>query len=272
MRSPARHSRGLTLLEIMVSLAIIGMLSYLGYGAIRWLRGANVTETSVELASVMRRTQQLAAETGMLHRVVFDLGMSDNDPQTYRVEVCAGGPGAISRTPEAGDTDQSEEKRKRAIESAKERLATLPSAGGTAAGSGGLPGMASGDPEQAEEMALALAGQLAARRTCVVATGVVSGDTDGKELVRAVDPNRTARIKQVYVQHLEKPVTTGLVAIHFFPLGSAEKALVEIGDDDHTFTVKVHGLTGRVDVADGAIRDPDDFLMRDVAGEKEAER
>ncbi len=253
----------------MISLAIIGMMSYLGYGALRWLRGANVTEASVELASVMRRAQQLAAETGMLHRVVFDLGKSSSDPQTYRVEVCAGGPGAISRDPELADPDQGDDKRKRAVEDAKQRLQSLPSSGGAGGGAGALP---TGDPEQAEDMALALAGQLAARRTCVVVAGVVSGDADGKELVRQIDPNRTARVKQIWVQHLERPVSTGLVALHFFPLGSAEKALVEVGDDDHTYTVKIHGLTGRVDVADGAVRDADAFLMRDAAGEREAER
>jgi prepilin-type N-terminal cleavage/methylation domain-containing protein len=278
MRAPARHSRGLTLLELMVSLAIIGILSYLGVGAVRWLRGANVTEASLELTAVMRRTQQLAAETGMLHRVVLDLGMAPGDPQTYRVEVCAGGPGAISRNPEAaGDANLDDDTRKAAVEAAKEKLRSLPSSSGMvggAGGAGGAGGMAGGmgGDEQAEEMALALAGQLAARRTCVVAVGVVSGDADGRELVRMIDPNRSARVKQVWVQHLERPVSSGLVAIHFFPLGSAEKALVEIGDDKHVFTVRVHGLTGRVEVTDGAVRDADDFLMRDAVGDKEGAR
>ena len=76
----------MTILELLVVIAIIGMLSYLGYGAVRWLRGANVVEATTELASVMRRTEQLAAETGLMHRVVIDL-----DAQTYRVEVCEGG-------------------------------------------------------------------------------------------------------------------------------------------------------------------------------------
>jgi hypothetical protein len=76
----------------------------------------------------------------------------------------------------------------------------------------------------------------------------------------------------VWVQHLRDPVTSGMVAIHFFPLGSAEKAIVEIGDGSKTFSVVVWGLTGRVELQDGAIRDPDDFLYRDAEGEESEER
>lgn len=245
----------MTILELLVVIAIIGMLSYLGYGAVRWLRGANVVEATTELASVMRRTEQLAAETGLMHRVVIDL-----DAQTYRVEVCEGGPGAISSKPLVAGAS-SDEERKRAVEDAKNRLASLPQ--------GSLP--AGSDPEQSEVMALALAGELGALRTCALSTAL-SGDTEGRELVRALDPNRSAKVTQVLVQHLEDPVTKGLVAIHFFPLGSAEKAIVEVGDGDKTFSILVHGLTGRVEVRDEPVRNPDEFLMRDATGERTEER
>jgi hypothetical protein len=125
-----------------------------------------------------------------------------------------------------------------------------------------------GDAENADEMALALAGQLSARRTCAVSSEVF-GDSDGKGTVRAV--NR-AKIQQVFVQHLPDPVSSGLVAIYFFPMGSSEKSIIEVADGEKTFTVLVHGLTGRVELRDGALRDPDDFLLRDATGEKEQER
>lgn len=247
----------MTLFEVMIVIAIVGLLSYLGVGAIRWLRGANGIDAAVELAGVMRRSSQLATGAGEMYRIVLDL-----DAQTYRVERCTGGPGAISKNPESFDPgEQTDEGKKRAVEAARQRLSSLPQ--------GALP--TGDDPERADEMALALAGELAARRTCMV-TGELFGEPNGKGAVRALDPARSAKVRQVWVQHLDRPVSTGLVAIHFFPLGSAEKAIVEIGDGDHTYTVLVHGLTGRVDVQDSAVRDPDAFLFRDATGEREAER
>lgn len=263
MRRADRNSRGMTILEVIVVIALIGMISWLGVGAIRWLRGANAVETSVEMAAVLRRTSQLAQTSGALYRVVFDLGATDSERQTYRVEVCTGGPAALSKVPEL--PDQSEESKKRAIEDAKQRLSSsvpqgaLPTAGGD------------GEEGRAEEMALALADQLGARRSCTVSAELF-GDPDGKGTVRTVVNERGARIKQVWVQHLEDPISHGLVAVHFFPSGSAEKAIFEVGDGRNTFTVLVHGLTGRVEVRDGALRDPDDFLLRDATGEEVEER
>lgn len=261
MRPARRHSHGMTILEVVIVIAIVGLISWLGVGAIRWLRGANAVETSVEMAAVMRRTGQLAQTSGELYRVVFDLGATSSDPQTFRVEVCTGGPAALSKVPEL--PVESEESRQRAIEDAKQRLATT-------APQGALP-TGGAEDGRAEEMALALAGQLGARRSCTVSAELF-GDPDGRGTVRQVQTDRGARIKQVWVQHLEDPVAHGLVAVHFFPSGSAEKAIFEVGDGRNTFTVLVHGLTGRVEVRDGALRSPDDFLLRDATGEEVNER
>jgi type II secretory pathway pseudopilin PulG len=258
MRGRGRHTGGMTILEVVIVIALIGLVSYLGVGAIRWLRGANAVETTVEMAAVMRRTSQLAQTSGELYRVVFDLGASDKDPQSYRVEVCSGGPAALSKVPEP--PEQSEEAKKRAVEDAKQRLSTM-------APQGALPTGGGEDEGRAEEMALALAGQLGARRMCTVSVELF-GDPDGKGAVRPVLTERGARIRQVWVQHLEEPVSHGLVAVYFFPSGSAEKAILEVGDGRNTFTLLVYGLTGRVEVRDGALRDPDDFLLRDATGEE----
>jgi prepilin-type N-terminal cleavage/methylation domain-containing protein len=244
----------MTLLEMMIVIAVIAMLAALGVGALRWLRGPDAAGASVEINQVLTRTAQFATETGMLHRVVFDL-----DQQTYRIEVCEGGPAAISRAPDQffdAGADPAE-KRRKAVEEAKQKLSSAPQGALPAAGS-----------EGADDMALALANQLGSRRTCAVSNALF-GDAQGRGTVRAV--NR-AKINQIYVQHLPDPVSNGLVAIYFFPMGSSEKAIIEVGDGEKTFTLLVHGLTGRVELRDGTLRDPDDFLLRNADGEKEAER
>jgi prepilin-type N-terminal cleavage/methylation domain-containing protein len=245
----------MTLLEMMIVIAVIAMLAALGVGAIRWLRGPDAAGATVEINQVLTRTSQLASETGLLHRVVFDL-----DQQTYRIEICEGGPAAISRAPDqfVDVGADPEEKRRRAVEDAKQRLSQVPQ--------GGLP--TGGATEGADDMALALANQLGSRRACAVSNALF-GDAQGRGTIRAV--NR-AKITQIYVQHMPDPVSTGLVAVYFFPMGSSEKAIIEVGDGEKTFTLLVHGLTARIEMRDGTLRDPDDFLLRDITGEKEQER
>ena len=77
------------------------------------------------------------------------------------------------------------------------------------------------------------------------------------------------KFKSVFVQHMEKAVEKGQVAIYFYPQGQAEKAIIEISDGDETFSILIYGLTGRVELQDGALRDPDDHMLKNIMGDKE---
>src|SRR6476619_4767551 len=77
----------MTILEMMIVIAIIGMLSYVGYGAIRRLTRADLVDDTNHLGSLMSRASQLAAETGKLHRVTIDF-----EQNVALVEVCEGLP------------------------------------------------------------------------------------------------------------------------------------------------------------------------------------
>jgi hypothetical protein len=89
---------------------------------------------------------------------------------------------------------------------------------------------------------------------------------------RALRVKEDIRFKQIWVQHKDDRVTKGQVAIYFFPTGTATKSVVEISDGSAVFTVLVHGLTGRVELRDGALRDPEDHMLRNVMGDKTAKR
>jgi len=67
-------------------------------------------------------------------------------------------------------------------------------------------------------------------------------------------------------------VTKGQVAIYFFPTGSAEKAVVEMTDGSETFSVLVSGLTGRIELKDGTLRDVNEHMMRNALGDKDKPR
>jgi hypothetical protein len=90
--------------------------------------------------------------------------------------------------------------------------------------------------------------------------------------VRTLRAAKGIKFKEIWVQHKDDSTTKGQVAIYFFPTGSAEKAVVEVTDGSETFTVLVAGLTGRVELKDGTLRDVDDHMMRNALGEKDKPR
>lgn len=70
---------------------------------------------------------------------------------------------------------------------------------------------------------------------------------------------------KLIVAHEPEPRTTGEGAVHFFPGGRSERALVELGDGrDGVYTIEVRALTGRIKVYGEAhestdmVGDPDD--------------
>lgn len=247
----ARRARqaGMTLIELIIVLAIIGMMVTLGTMAVRHVRKTSLREDTNQVAAVLRAAQNMAQLSGLNHRVIFDL-----DRQTYRIEQC---PGELKlrkqdkeEHPEPGAEGQQVELPPN-LDIPPELLANI-------------------DPEQGEKLKAALGGtslQAGAASGCQVPT-LPNGDADGRGNERSMNTEDEIKVRRILVQHLEDPALDGLVTIHFFPLGNAEKAMVVIGDDDNNFySVLVHPFTGRVDVKKGEI-DPDEFMRRDGAGNK----
>jgi type II secretory pathway pseudopilin PulG len=242
----------MTVLEIMIVLAIIGGGAVLVRSGFRMITKADLVENATELAGVLRRTNQLAIEHGEMHRVILDL-----EDHQYIVEVCQGQT-AIVRNEKL---EKKPEDVKDAIERGKQRLGQLPE-----------DAFAAGDPEEATRRAVAVAGHHIADRTCAPAKDDISGDSTGKGWARKLYSGKGIKFKEVWVQHLDSGVTKGKVAIYFFPMGSAEKTVIEVTDGSETFTVLVHGLTGRVELRDGELKSVDDHMLRNAMGDRDEKR
>jgi type II secretory pathway pseudopilin PulG len=242
----------MTVLEIMIVLAIIGGLFFIVRSGFRLLTKADLVEDANELTAVMRRASQLAVEHGELHRVTLDL-----DAEGYVVEVCQGAL-AVARN-ELLKTNDEETKQK--LERARQRLNGLPA-----------DALASGDPEEATKRAAALAGHHVADRTCRPADDSVTGDAKGKGWLRKLRKDKGVKFKEIWVAHRDDSVTKGQVAIYFFPTGSAEKAVIELTDGSEVFSVLIYGLSGRVELRDGTLRDVNDHMLKNVMGDKDAKR
>lgn len=242
----------MTVLEIMIVLAIIGGLFYIVRSGFRIVTKADLVENATELTAVVRRASQLAVEHAEMQRVVIDL-----EAGTFAVEECPGQSSIVRNEKIAPDAEET----KRALDRGKQRLANLPA-----------DALASGDPEAASKRAAALAGHHVGERLCKPATDALSGDASGKGWLRKLKKDRGIKIKQVFVQHRDEAVTKDQVAIYFFPIGTAEKAVIELTDGSEVFSVLVFGLTGRVELHDGALRDPNDHMLKNAMGERDAKR
>ena len=244
--------RGMTVLEIMIVIAIIGGLFFIARSGFRVITKADLVEDANEITAVLRRTSQLAVEHGELHRVVLDL-----DNQAYVVETCQGQV-AVARN-ELLKVD--DEEAKRALERARERLNGLPP-----------DALAVGDADEATRRAAALAGHHVADRTCRPADDSLTGDANGKGWMRKLRKDKGIKFKEVWVQHRDDSATKGQVAIYFFPIGSSEKTVIELTDGSEVFTVLVFGLTGRVELHDGQLRDVNDHMLKNAMGDKDVKR
>lgn len=245
----------MTLLEIMVVLAILAVAILALRTAFRSITKADMVENSTELSAILKRTQQLSVETATLHRVTIDM-----DKGIYAVEQCTG-----TSTIEMNEAIRPDaEKTKRAEDKGKDRLRNMPMQAVTS------------DPEQATKQALALAGHHIADRTCSAVDEGLSGDIEKDSTshpwVRTLRANKGIKFKEIWVQHRDESATKGQVAIYFFPNGSAEKAVVELTDGSETFSILVYGLTGRVVLKDGELRDIDDHMLKNPLGDKDKER
>jgi type II secretory pathway pseudopilin PulG len=306
MTSERRHpAAGFTILELLLVLGVVGSLTVALAMGIRRVRNSDLRADTAKIAQALRAANIMATQTGVHHRVVFNL-----DEQSFRIERCQGlvtlhqgrnGP----KSPKDGD-DVSKSK----LEEAMRLLQG--GGGGSAAGGvdlgaafgggfGGLPSIINSiggagvggpgtggqtselisgihdaaTPHDAVQKARALVGARIGGGECgppmKQRSGTESKDPRGEP--QKVQTWNEIGIKRVHVQHLEDPAEEGEVSVNFFPLGYSEKAVVEVASSDgDRYTLLVHGLTGRVEFKDGAWRSVDSHMLRDGTGGRVEER
>jgi prepilin-type N-terminal cleavage/methylation domain-containing protein len=254
----------MTLLEMMIVIAIVGLGLYALRSGVRGITKADLVEDAEELSAMLRRASQLAIEHGEQHRVVFDL-----DKNAYRIDVCQGPAGLMREEAVSHD----EEETKKAVERGTEKMRDLPQ-----------DALAVGDPEEAMRRSKAIAGHHIADRTCMPAQAGVSGvlhnvkkryvqiNNEDADWIRNLNVVAGIKFSEIWVQHKDASTKKGEVAIYFFPNGSSEKAVIELTDGEYVRSIMVHGLTGRVTQKSGKLEDVDSHMLRNVMGDKDKQR
>jgi prepilin-type N-terminal cleavage/methylation domain-containing protein len=245
MRAARTHtSAGMTLIEVMVALAIIALLLALLPAMFSRVRKADLRADAGKLAAAMRSAYDRAGATAAHHRLVIDL-----EADKFWIERCEG------KVQVVRDVDEAKAEAQQAIIA---RMSKPPDVAPS------IPGMAAPPTDLLAGLTpppdlTASVGSGEASVPCSPTTGAGTG-----ELSRSVG----VQFRQVMVSHLEKPAEDGKVSINFFPLGRAERAVIvldEKDDKDAVYSVRLHALSGRVEVIAGEIRDAREIVEgRDV--------
>lgn len=264
-RSDLRRQAGMTLIEIVIVLAVLGMMVgmlVVGFGA---GRQAEVGRATNQIANTIRYGFDKARVNGQYFRLLINLDDSTFSLQNAEDAMylpATDRDGKIiefdaSKAEEQADRDyRAEQSFNRSVQSAAYRDGMDPDA---PAGGGG-------------------------------------GDTDGEGSVYKPQPKKVPRarpplfaafedenslsdlakpftlpegVKIVYVRTADdlKPITKGEASIYFFPRGRTQKVHIQLEskDGEGKYTIKVEPLTGRVTVVDGH----EDLVMPDDAYDEE---
>lgn len=252
----ARSSRGFTLTEVAIALAVLAMAVGLVATSFSGATVAEMRAASARLASMSRAAYDEAALTGKIHRIAIEFQQTDavgdvRKPATITVEA-------------------TEEKLRFA--EGESILARAAPRGGSLGGWAALSsGFAFGGDEDEGSLTpeSLLPGGIDDLLGIAPRNDELSLDDDEPSPVDAsfqkiaepftVDDGLV--VLDVWTEGMEEPVSEGKTYVYYFPNGYAQDAMVHLGfaDSDRTdagFTVKIEALTGRTTVSDEYLEVP----------------
>lgn len=302
-----RRSRGMTLIEVLIVLAISALLvggvaTGLGAG-----RQAEVSRATNQLANTVRFAFNKARVTGSYYRLLIKLddssfSMQRGADRMYlpatdrygRVKVVD-----TSREKEKDERDRrAEENYNRSIQarvlaavkgpsntkSAATPIGAPSKAAPTKAGAPAAPGTPSAVTNPAGggmtggmiDKYTVEAKKVPRRKPPIF--GAFDDDNSLSELKKPFKLPKTVKVVSVQTADDLKPITTGEASIYFFPQGYTQMAHIQVEEIEHpenAFTIIIKPLTGRVEVQEGKINlalTDDPNSIRDDLGRRQTRR
>lgn len=241
MRVRPSQERGITLIEILVALAIMGMMLSSAIFGFRAIFKSELRGTAGRLAAAIRYSYDRAITTGAYYRLHFDL-----DRQTYKLERSSDRIYLRREKERAGRNGAGLDQDQVAKEEQEERERH---AGGSKQG---LP------PE-----------------LLLPPSPRVPRFEAFKDATLPEIKLKRIHVVDLYTPRQKEPYTTGHAYLHFFPDGHTERAVIHLGaepGDSSQYTLIVHALTGRVEVKAERVLPAGSFDTADDAGNQKADR
>lgn len=240
-----RHSRGLTLIEIMIVIGVLALMLgmvIIGFGA---GRNAEVSRTTTQLANLVRYGYDKARVTGDYYRLLINLDegtimLQQGDDRMYLPATDRDG--KIVEVDE-GKLEEQADRDKRAEEAYNRSVQAEVYAGGSGGEGGG--GMDELDPYKVSRRTVP-------RRKPPLFDGF-EDDNALSDLAKPLRLPEGVRINYVRTADDIEPITEGEASLFFFPRGRTQEAHIQLEDTEveARYTIKVQPLTGRVSIVDG---------------------
>jgi general secretion pathway protein H len=223
-----RKRDGISLIEVLVVLAIVGLLGGVVVYSIRSIAKTDLRTSAAKLAGAIRYCFDRSMTSGAYFRLVLDL-----DKNKYWVEksdermYLQRDKEKVDKKGKAYDRDEKEKKEAEEDKLDEERFA------------GKNPLAAALEPPPKPKKAHFEAFK----------------DANLPE----VSLPRKVALFDVYTPRQEEPYRAGRAYLYFFPDGHTERALVRLQSGDDWYSLVVHPLNGRVEVKSGKYELPRDF-------------
>jgi general secretion pathway protein H len=242
-----RRQQGFTLIEIVVVLAILGLVMGLGARGFRALAKSDLRSSSAHLSGAIRYLFDRASTTGKVHRLVIDLAdgkywaeVSDDRfyaPHEAETE-------RELRAREAKEAEQDEEKRRK-----QEERTRWDDSAGSSSSSSSSDTTSTWGPNSSYDPSKLEVGDFQPKRARFAAF---------KEVALKPVSLKNAKIKSVFTPRVTDPITSGRAYLYFFPLGQTEPAIITLSDpkDESFYSLVVHPITGRVRIYSEEIQPP----------------
>lgn len=256
MPRPRRQDLGFTIIELMVVVAIAGMLLAAAALSFQNIIRSRLRSAASKTASSMSFAFDRATMTGMTIRLALDIEKGEIWLEGTTERVTIGEEGAKverERRPEGETTGPGP-------------AMPFPLFGGGGAASGedaaeGEEGLQGGI--DVKQMLSEVEADLAPAQRALAKFTPLKG-----MLTKKIRLPKGVHIDAVVTPRLVEPVTEGTAHVYFFPQGHSEPAIVHIvNDDEEYYSVVLHPLTGQARVYPCMYRIPTDF---DVDDEKRA--
>lgn len=221
--SRARQPRGLTLIEISVTLAIVVLLFAAVVVGVGSLTGAKAKEASAQLAGTIRALYDTAALSGRTCRLVFELpaARDDDGAASWRAECAKGGVTAAAKRDDElrAANSKEQEKQRSTVDDDDARLRRL-------------------DRDEAPSVQ-----ELQAREKARVDAAAKFSQFSSDDVVTHALPSNVRL--EVWTSKQRSPVKNGTAFLYFFPQGFTEKAQVWVRQGSNTWTLTIASLTGK---------------------------